>query len=156
MRIADYLADTLYQAGVADIFIVTGGGLMFLTDGLACHKHLRPVPCLHEQAAAMAAIGYAQYRCGYGACYVTTGCGGTNTVTGVLHAWQDHIPVVFVSGQCNRDEMMTIAKAPVRAIGQQEADIVSIVKSITKQYLLSLIFKEKFSQLKYIVFYTVS
>ena len=49
MRIADYLADTLYQAGVADIFIVTGGGLMFLTDGLACHKHLRPVPCLHEQ-----------------------------------------------------------------------------------------------------------
>ncbi len=132
MRIADYLADTLYQAGVADIFIVTGGGLMFLTDGVACHKHLRPVPCLHEQAAAMAAIGYAQYRCGYGACYVTTGCGGTNTVTGVLHAWQDHIPVVFVSGQCNRDEMMTIAKAPVRAIGQQEADIVSIVKSITK------------------------
>lgn len=132
MRIADYLADTLYQAGVADIFIVTGGGLMFLTDGVARHEHLRPIPCLHEQAAAMAAIGYAQYRCGYGACYVTTGCGGTNTVTGVLHAWQDHIPVIFVSGQCNRDEMMTIAKAPVRAIGQQEADIVSIVKSITK------------------------
>lgn len=132
MRVADYVADTLYQLGVEDVFIVTGGGLMFMTDGLACHGKIRAVPCLHEQAAAMAAIGYAQYREGYGACYVTTGCGGTNTVTGVLHAWQDHIPVVYVSGQCNRDEMMTIAKAPVRAIGQQEADIVSIVKSITK------------------------
>lgn len=132
MRVADYVADTLYKLGVEDVFIVTGGGLMFMTDGLACHEKIRAVPCLHEQAAAMAAIAYAQYRENYGACYVTTGCGGTNTVTGVLHAWQDHIPVVYVSGQCNRDEMMTIAKAPVRAIGQQEADIVSIVKSITK------------------------
>lgn len=132
MRVADLVANMLYDAGVRDVFLVTGGGLMFMTDGLACHQGLRAVPCLHEQAAAMAAIGYAQYRDGYGACYVTTGCGGTNTVTGVLHAWQDHIPVVYVSGQCNRNEMMTIAKSPVRAIGQQEADIVSIVRSITK------------------------
>lgn len=132
MRVADYVANTLYDVGVHDIFIVTGGGLMFMTDGVACHEKLRAVPCLHEQAAAMSALAYAQYNNNYGACYVTTGCGGTNTVTGVLHAWQDHLPVVYVSGQCNRSEMMTIAKAPVRAIGQQEADIVSIVKSITK------------------------
>ncbi len=132
MRVADYVADKLYEVGVRDVFLVTGGGLMFMTDGLACHEGLHPVPCLHEQAASMAAIGYAQYNGGYGACYVTTGCGGTNAVTGVLHAWQDHIPVVYVSGQCNRDEMMIISKSPVRAIGQQEADIVSIVKSITK------------------------
>ena len=50
----------------------------------------------------------------------------------MLHAWQDHVPVVFVSGQCNRNEMMTIAKSKVRQIGLQEADIVSIVDSITK------------------------
>ena len=80
----------------------------------------------------MSAIAYAQIREGYGCCYVTTGCGGTNTITGVLHAWQDHVPVVFVSGQCNRNEMMTIAKSKVRQIGLQEADIVSIVDSITK------------------------
>lgn len=132
MRVADYLASQLYDAGVEDVFLVTGGGSMFLTDGLACHGKIRCVPCLHEQAAAMAAISYAQYRENYGACFVTTGCGGTNTVTGVLHAWQDHLPVVYVSGQCNRDEMMTSVPVPVRSIGQQEADIVSIVKSITK------------------------
>lgn len=132
MRVADYLAKELYNTGIEDIFIVTGGGLMFLTDGIACHGKLHPVPCLHEQAASMAAIAYAQQREGYGCCYVTTGCGGTNTITGVLHAWQDHVPVIYVSGQVNRNEMMTIAKSPVRQIGLQEADIVTIVSSITK------------------------
>lgn len=132
MRIADYLAEKLYSVGVEDVFLVTGGGMMFLTDGLACHKQINAVPCLHEQGAAMAAISYAQYRNNYGACFVTTGCGGTNAVTGVLHAYQDHIPVVYVSGQCNRNEMMSSVPAKVRSIGQQEADIVSIVESITK------------------------
>lgn len=132
MRVSDFLASKLYDSGVEDVFLVTGGGSMFLTDGLACHGKINPVPCLHEQAAAMAAISYAQYRENYGACYVTTGCGGTNAVTAVLHAYQDHLPVIYVSGQCNRNEMMTTAKVPVRNIGQQEADIVSIVKSITK------------------------
>ncbi len=132
MRVSDYLADKLYQAGVEDVFLVTGGGCMFLTDGLACHGKIRCIPCLHEQAASMAAIGYSQYRENYGACLVTTGCGGTNAVTGTLHAWQDHLPVIYISGQCNRSEMMSSVDVPVRAIGMQEADIVSIVKSITK------------------------
>ncbi|MDE6874895.1 MAG: thiamine pyrophosphate-binding protein [Lachnospiraceae bacterium] len=132
MRVSDYLADALYCAGVEDVFLVTGGGCMFLTDGLASHGKIRCVPCLHEQAASMAAIGYSQYRENYGACLVTTGCGGTNAVTGTLHAWQDHLPVIYISGQCNRNEMMCSVAAPVRAIGMQEADIVSIVKSITK------------------------
>lgn len=132
MRVADYIADAIYQLGVEDIFIVTGGGLMFLTDGVACHPSLRAAPCLHEQAAAMAAVSYAQYREAYGACYVTTGCGGTNAVTGVLHAWQDNAPVIFVSGQCNRNEMISAVKSPVRQVGIQEADIVAMVSSITK------------------------
>lgn len=132
MRVSDYIAATLYNVGVEDVFLVTGGGSMFLTDGLACHGKIRCIPCLHEQAAAMAAISYAQYRENYGACFVTTGCGGTNTITGVLHAWQDNVPVIFVSGQCNRNEMMTSVESNVRQVGIQEADVVSIVRSITK------------------------
>ncbi|MCR4771776.1 MAG: thiamine pyrophosphate-binding protein [Oscillospiraceae bacterium] len=142
MRVADYVAEKLYSVGVKDVFIVTGGGLMFMTDGLACNDNIRPIPCLHEQAAAMAAVAYAQYNNNYGACYVTTGCGGTNAVTGTLHAWQDNAPVVFVSGQCNRNEMISSAASPVRQIGIQEADIVSIVKSITK-YAVTIMDPEK-------------
>lgn len=132
MRVADFMAQKLTEIGVNEVFLVTGGGVMFMTDGLACNPNIQPIPCLHEQAAAMAAIGYAQYHEGYGACYVTMGCGGTNTVTGVLHAWQDHIPVIFVSGQANRNESLWSVKSHVRQVSVQEADIVSIVSSITK------------------------
>ena len=96
MRVADYLAEKLNSVGIEEVFILTGGGLMFLTDGIACNQGITPIPCLHEQAASMSAIAYAQMREGYGCCYVTTGCGGTNTITGVLHAWQDHVPVICI------------------------------------------------------------
>lgn len=132
MRVSDYLAKILYDHGVEDVFLVVGGGCMFLTDGFACHEKINCVPCLHEQAASMAAISYAQYRNGLGACLVTTGCGGTNAITGTLHAYQDNIPVVYISGQCNRNEMMRTAKSKVRNIGMQEADIVPMVSGITK------------------------
>lgn len=132
MRVADYLAEKLVDIGVEDVFLVTGGGMMFLTDGIYCNERLNAIPCLHEQGASMAAISYAQYRESYSACFVTTGCGGTNAITGTLHAFQDHIPVIYISGQCNRKEMKSSVKVPVRSIGQQEADIVSIVKPITK------------------------
>ena len=131
MRVCDYIADAVYQAGAHDVFLVTGGGMMFLTDGLASHPAIHAIPCHHEQAAAMAAVGYAKYK-GFGGAFVTTGCGGTNTVTGVLHAYQDNTPCVFVSGQCATSEVIGSAPAPLRQLGMQEADIVSIVKPITK------------------------
>ena len=131
MRVCDYIADTVYKAGAKDVFLVTGGGMMFLTDGLASHPEMNAIPCHHEQAAAMAAVGYAKYS-GFGSAFVTTGCGGTNTVTGVLHAYQDNTPCIFVSGQCATNEIVSSAPAPLRQLGMQEADFVSIVKPITK------------------------
>ena len=131
MRVCDYIADQVYRAGAKEAFIVTGGGMMFLTDGVASHPHLKGVPCHHEQGAAMAAVGYAEYS-GFGAAFVTTGCGGVNTLTGVLHAYQDNVPCVFVSGQCATHEIIESAPAPLRQFGMQEADIVSMAKPVTK------------------------
>lgn len=131
MRVCDLVSDFIYNAGVEDVFMVSGGGLMFLTDGLACNRNLNVVSCHHEQAAAMAAVGYAKYR-GLGCAYVTTGCGGTNAITGLLNAWQDNIACIFISGQCKRKETIRNLGIPIRQIGVQEADIVSIVSSITK------------------------
>ncbi len=131
MRVCDYIADFISKQGVEDVFMVSGGGLMFLTDGLACNRDLNVVCCHHEQAVAMAAVAYGKYR-GMGCAYVTTGCGGTNAVTGVLNAWQDNTPCLFVSGQCKRKETLRNTGVPIRQIGVQEADIVKIVESITK------------------------
>ena len=95
IRVCDFVSDFIYKSGVKDVFMVSGGGVMFLTDGLACNKNLRKICCHHEQAAAFAAVGYAKYK-GLGCAYFTTGCGGSNAVTGVLNAWQDNIPCIFI------------------------------------------------------------
>lgn len=63
---------------------------------------------------------------------VSTGCASTNAITGVLCAWQDNLPCVFISGQNKLNETTRYTNLPIRTYGQQEADIVSLVKPITK------------------------
>lgn len=132
MRVSDFIADYIYKLGVKHVFMVSGGGMMFLSDGIAMHPHIEAVCHHHEQAAAMAAVSYAKYKQGVGVCYVTTGCGGTNAVTGLLQSWQDNIPCIFISGQAKRKETIRNSGLKLRQFGVQEADIISIVQSITK------------------------
>lgn len=132
MRFTDLLVSVLLENGIEDIFMVSGGGCISLTDGLASNSQINPVCCHHEQAAAMAAVGYAKYKGAPGCVYLTSGCGGTNAVTAALHAWQDNTPCVFITGQVKLSETTRYTEAPVRQLGVQEADIISIVSSITK------------------------
>ncbi len=132
MRVTDYIAEYIYQQGVRHIFMVSGGGMMFLSDGIAVHPHLEAVCNHHEQAAAMAAVSYAKYNQNLGVCYVTTGCGGTNAITGLLNGWQDNIPCLFISGQSKRKETIRNSGLKLRQFGVQEADIIAIVQSLTK------------------------
>lgn len=132
MRMVDYLIEQVYNAGAEHIFFVPGTGCMFLTDALARNKELVAVSVHHEQAAGMAALSYAKMNNKLGACVVTTGCGGTNTITALLHAWQDNVPCIFISGQASRHQTVRNSNLRLRQMGRQEADIVSIVSSITK------------------------
>ncbi len=132
MRVADYIADFIYQQGVEHIFMVTGGGMMFLSDGVAKHKNLKAVCTHHEQAAAMAAMSYSRYNENLGVCYVTTGCGGINAMMGLLDAWQDNIPCLFISGQVKRKDTIYNSGLNLRQIGVQEANIIPVVKSLSK------------------------
>ena len=132
IRVVDYIADFIYKLGVKEVFLVTGGGMMFLSDGIAMHPHIKAVCNHHEQASAMAAVSYAKYNENFGVCYVTTGCGGTNAITGLLNAWQDNVPCLFVSGQSKRKETIRNSGLRLRQFGVQEADIIAIVESITK------------------------
>ncbi|MES9902102.1 MAG: thiamine pyrophosphate-binding protein [Sedimenticola sp.] len=132
VRVCDVIVDYLFQQGVDSIFTVTGGGAMFLNDGIASHQKMKAICNHHEQAAAMAAVGYAKLRNDYGVAMVTTGCGATNAITGLLDAWQDNVPCIFISGQVKRKETCHNAKVPLRQFGVQEADIVAVVKTLTK------------------------
>jgi acetolactate synthase-1/2/3 large subunit len=132
MRVADYLVSEIYNRGTDTIFSVSGRGALFLTDALAKHSDIKNVAVHHEQAAAFAAVAYAQSSGKIGACLVSTGCASTNTLTGVLSAWQDNIPCIFISGQNVLNETSNFTGLKIRTYGQQEADIIPIVSTITK------------------------
>src|SRR5439155_26934499 len=97
----EFLADR----GVQDIFLVTGGGAIFLDDAIRRQDRIRAVSCHHEQAATMAAEGHARISGLPGVASVTTGPVGINALNGVLGAWTDSIPMIVVSGQVKREMM---------------------------------------------------
>lgn len=132
MRVSDVIVDFIYRLGVDTVFTVTGGGAMFLNDAVASHSKMKAVCNHHEQACAMAAVGYAKLRNNYASAIVTTGCGATNAITGLLDAWQDNVPCIFVSGQVKRKETCYNATVPLRQFGVQEANIVAVVTPLTK------------------------
>ena len=130
MKLSDYAMEFLAQKSVPCVFMLPGGGCMHLVDSLGRNKDLEYIPCLHEQAAAIAAESYAQHTNEIGVVLVTTGPGGTNAVTGLAAAWIDSTPVLFLSGQVKRSDR--IGTSGVRQMGSQEVDIVPIVRSLTK------------------------
>ena len=132
IRVADYILKRIADEGVKHLFYVPGGQCVYLMDALRRSESLQGVGMHHEQAVAMAALSYSLYNNNLGACLVTTGCAGTNTLTGVLHAWQDSIPMIVVSGQQSYDQTIKASGLPLRQVGIQEADIETIVKPITK------------------------
>ena len=133
MRVADYIFKTLADKGVRHCFLVTGGGAMHLDDALGLEKRIKYVCCLHEQACAMAAEGYARTSGTPGVICVTTGPGGTNALTGVMGAWLDSVPMVVISGQIKRSTMITSCPGiKLRQLGDQEYNIVDAVRPMTK------------------------
>jgi len=131
-RVTDIVASFLVEQGIKDVFTLTGGGAMFLNDGIASNDDINAICNHHEQACAMGAVAYAKYKNGLAAAMFSTGCGSTNAITGLLDAWQDNTPVIFISGQIKRKETSRNSQTSLRQFGVQEADIVSIVESLTK------------------------
>lgn len=133
MKLSDYVAAFLADHGITDVFVVTGGGAMHLNDSIGREKRLRYVCCHHEQACAIAAEGYARVAGRPAAVCVTTGPGGINALNGVFGAWTDSIPMLVVSGQVKRATCMGSCRLDtLRQLGDQEADIVAMVRGITK------------------------
>lgn len=131
IRVVDYVTNFLEKKGIEFAFEVTGGGAMFLNDAVA-KSNLTPIFFHHEQACAMAAVGYTKANNKIPVVIPTTGCGSTNTITGLLDAWQDSHSVIFISGQVNKKDTTYLKNVPLRKLGVQEANIVKIVTSITK------------------------
>ena len=103
-----------------------------MIDSLGSTPGVQYVATHHEQAASIAAEGYARMNDKLGACIVTSGPGGTNAITGTLCSWLDSIPVIVISGQVNKEMTTNYTGLPLRQLGDQEFNIVESVKNMTK------------------------
>lgn len=133
MRVSDYIAKRLVEFGVRHVFMLTGGGAMFLNYALGKHSKLKTIFNHHEQASAMAAEGYARITGQPAVVNVTTGPGSINTLNGIYGAYTDSIPMLILSGQVKRETYIRSYDLPdLRQLGDQEVDIVSMIKNLTK------------------------
>jgi acetolactate synthase-1/2/3 large subunit len=133
MRVVDYIAKRL-ALETDTVFMLTGGGAMFLNDALSWCDELKPVFCHHEQTCSMAAESYARFNQKLGVANVTTGPGGINAINGVFGAWTDSLAMIVLSGQVKKKTTLraTGMLDKLRQLGDQEVDIISLVKPITK------------------------
>ena len=120
----------LSSLGVDCVFLVPGGGNMFLVDAVGSETGIEFVPTHHEQAAVIAAEYYARRTGHLGVALVTTGPGSTNAITGISGAWLDSIPVLILAGQVKTADYNF--DQDLRQKGPQEIDLVSMVKNVTK------------------------
>lgn len=130
MKVSDYVINFIVQEGVGHIFEFIGGAITHLLDSTYGRKDIQCVSVHHEQSGAFAAEAYARMNNNLGVAMATSGPGALNMVTGIGSCFFDSVPCLFITGQVNTYEYKF--DLPVRQIGFQETDIVSIVKPLTK------------------------
>lgn len=131
-RVADIIMETLVEHGITDCFAVVGGGAMHLDNALLVCEKMHKYFNHHEQACAMAAEAYARFSGRMAAVCVTSGPGATNTLTGVMGAWQDSLPMIVLSGQVRYEISVPKSGLKLRYRGIQEFEIIPAVKNMTK------------------------
>ena len=125
---AEIVCESLLQEGVDVLFGLPGGAVLPLYWALSKYPRLRHVLMRHEQAAAMAADGYARATGKVGVCVATSGPGATNLVTGIATAQMDSVPIVAITGQ--------VPRAAIGTDAFQETDVTGITLPITKHNFL--------------------
>lgn len=129
-KVSDAIASFLASHGITHVFGVTGGASIHLLHALHAHDRIHPVFVHHEQAASMAADGYARVSENFGVAVATSGPGATNLITGIAGAWFDSIPCLFITGQVARYRLR--GNLRTRQYGFQETDVIQMVSGITK------------------------
>jgi len=129
MKLTDLLSKVLKKNLVKNVYGLQGGAVVHIFDSLK-KEGIKITFTHHEESAALAAVANAKATNELGCAVVTTGPGATNAITGLMAAWQDSIPVIFISGQARSNH--TSYNKKVRQVGTQEVNICDVVKPLTK------------------------
>ena len=129
MKVSDFIIEYLREF-TNHIFLLPGGNSMHLVDSVG-KSGIPYTVCLHEQACAFAAIGYAEYSGKLGVCITTSGPGALNALTGCAAAYTEGVPVLFISGQTPTNFLRD-----TRLMGVQGINTFNIVWRMTKRSFL--------------------
>src|ERR1700690_2855831 len=127
MNGAEALIKCLENFGVEYIWGLSGGAAIPIFDALVGSK-IKLILVRHEQGATHMADGYARATGKPGVVLVTSGPGATNTVTGILTAMMDSVPMIVLTGQTITSMLGKDAF--------QEADISGITMPVVKHSYL--------------------
>lgn len=130
MKISDYVINFLLDKKIDKVFGYIGGAVAHIYHSIDTNDNIEIINCIHEQGASFAAEGYSRITGKSGVTLATSGPGATNLITSIGSCYFDSVPTLFITGQVNTYEYKY--DKPVRQIGFQETDIVSIVKPIVK------------------------
>ncbi|MEG1718115.1 MAG: thiamine pyrophosphate-binding protein [Bacteroidales bacterium] len=134
VKVSDFIFDHLHKCYDVDkIFMISGGGAMHLNDSVGKNKNIQYLCNHHEQASSIGAEAFARISGKTAVVVVTTGPGGSNTLTGLIGQWLDSVPVIYISGQVKYETCISSCSSlALRQLGDQEINIVDIVKPVTK------------------------
>ena len=130
MKVSECITNFLVEKDINKCFSVTGGFAMHLNDSFG--QKLDVTYTHGEQPAGYAALGWSSYEHNPSVCCVTSGCGATNAITPCLIAYQDSVPVFFISGQVHRDDNIRSSGGTHRGYFGSDCDIIDSVKGMTK------------------------
>jgi acetolactate synthase-1/2/3 large subunit len=130
MNAAEYIALYLERRRVTHVFELIGGMITFLVDALHQKGNIKIVSMHHEQGVGFAVEGFGRMTGAPSVAMATSGPGATNLLTAIGSCYFDSVPAVFITGQVNRHELK--GGLPIRQLGFQETDIVSMALPVTK------------------------
>jgi acetolactate synthase-1/2/3 large subunit len=136
IRVSDYIALKLSEHGITRVYGIMGGGAASLNDAFIINPNINYVCFHHEQGAANAALSESKLKNDISVVNPTTGCGGANCITSLISAYQDSIPLLFISGNYRLNQTTRYLNEKLninlRKIGIQEHDIIPHVENATK------------------------
>lgn len=130
LSVSKIITDKLKENNCKVVFEYPGGNIAPMLDAIKLDGNIDLIVTRNDQAASLMADAYSRTTGEVGVCMATVGPGATNLVTGIANAYYDSIPLVAITGQVGTGSLTGTKET--RQIGFQEADIVNIVKPITK------------------------
>jgi len=135
IKVSNYIIEFLIKKNIDTIFTLSGGFIGPILNSIIEYKNIKYYCFCHEQAAAMAADGYARVARKPCCLLITNGPGSSNTFTGVIGAFQDSIPIFIISGNVPYEQSLSSQNLNLRQLGVQELDIGAVSKFVYNNFI---------------------